>query len=95
MSQIANVKDVSAGCNAGKIGADNTYDVQGGVGKNASLGNVTDVKVCEANDGNIGAENQYDIKGGLGDCPSIGNVSGVSVGQNSGSIGAGNKINIS
>ena len=29
MSQIGNVKDVSAGSNAGKIGADNTYDVQG------------------------------------------------------------------
>ena len=29
MSQIGNVKDVSADCNAGKIGADNTYDVQG------------------------------------------------------------------
>uniref|UniRef100_A0A671WGN7 Uncharacterized protein n=1 Tax=Sparus aurata TaxID=8175 RepID=A0A671WGN7_SPAAU len=94
MADIANTKDIKIGDNKGKVGAGNTVGVEGGVGKNASLGNTQDVFVRGTNDGKIGAENEYGIKGGLKDGDSIGNVSQVTVGQNSGSIGAGNKINI-
>uniref|UniRef100_A0A671WAS2 Uncharacterized protein n=1 Tax=Sparus aurata TaxID=8175 RepID=A0A671WAS2_SPAAU len=94
MANIANTKDVVIGNNKGKVGAGNTVGIQGGVGKDASLGNVNEVVVGGINDGKIGAENEYGIKGGLKDGDSIGNVSQVAVGQNSGEIGSGNKITI-
>ncbi|XP_073335096.1 uncharacterized protein [Pagrus major] len=95
MAEISNTKDIDIANNTGKVGADNSIGVKGGVGKNVALSNVTDVKVGGLNEGKIGAENNYDITGGMKDGDSVGNVSQVKVGQNLGSIGAGNRVNIS
>ncbi|KAA8586806.1 hypothetical protein FQN60_000642 [Etheostoma spectabile] len=97
MSKVANTEKINIDNNAGMVGAKNEVDVKGGLGKNAALGNTTDIKVKGQNTekGRIGAENSYKIEGGLKAGESVGNTTDVEVGNNSGSIGAGNRINIS
>ncbi|KAF1378430.1 hypothetical protein PFLUV_G00190470 [Perca fluviatilis] len=95
-SRVADIQNISIDDNAGKVGAGNEVDIEGGLGRNSNLGNTTNITVKEKNTdtGRIGADNKYKIKGGLKNGVSVGNISDVVVGNNSGSIGAGNKINI-
>uniref|UniRef100_A0A8P4KC12 Uncharacterized protein n=1 Tax=Dicentrarchus labrax TaxID=13489 RepID=A0A8P4KC12_DICLA len=93
MSNVANTEDVRISDNQGKVGANNAIDVKGGLGKNTELSNTTGITVIGKNTdtARIGADNSYDLKDGS----RIGNTAGVTVGNNSGAIGAGNRVNIS
>ncbi|KAF1378429.1 hypothetical protein PFLUV_G00190460 [Perca fluviatilis] len=74
MAKVADTQNISIDDNAGKVGADNAVDVEGGLGCNANLGNTTDITVIGKNTekGRIGAENSYKIEGGLKNAKEIG-----------------------
>nr|AER42705.1 hypothetical protein 26h12 [Epinephelus coioides] len=97
MAKVADTENIVIGDNAGKVGSENAVDVTGGVQQNAALGNTSEIAVLGQNTekARIGAENAYKIQGGLKSGDSVGNTTKVVVGSNSGSIGSGNRVNIS
>ncbi|GAA6219847.1 uncharacterized protein LOC115594365 isoform X1 [Lates japonicus] len=81
-------KNTSTGC-------ENEYNVRVDSGETVSLGNISNIHISGTNRGCIGGRNNYTVTGRITAKSNIGNVSNVTVGNNSGSIGSGNRINIS
>ncbi|KAA8586805.1 hypothetical protein FQN60_000641 [Etheostoma spectabile] len=92
---IGSNKNISISCNEGRIGAENQFNVKGDTGENVSLGDISNIHVFGTNQGCIGGRNGYNVTGQIAAKSNIGNISNVTVGNNSGSIGSGNRINIS
>ncbi|KAF1378431.1 hypothetical protein PFLUV_G00190480 [Perca fluviatilis] len=82
-------------CDEERIGAENQYNVKDDTEKKISLGNISNIHISGTNHGCIGGRNNYTVTGQIAAKSNIGNVSNVTVGNNSGSIGSGNRINIS
>ncbi|XP_030294269.1 uncharacterized protein LOC115594365 isoform X2 [Sparus aurata] len=87
--------NTSIGCDEGNIGEGNEFNVKGDKGENVSLGEISNIHVSGTNRGCIGGNNNYTVTAQIPAKTEIGNVSNVSVGHNTGSIGSGNRFNIS